>query len=119
MDPEREPDHPWNVNVRIRAERGGRYSRVRIIGELPADGQRFLMTTAAGNTAAGNTAAGNTAAGNTAAGNTAAGEDIRVLPSRRTQRLLDDQPARMRRRIEHDYRERKHGHGLPRTEARE
>ncbi|MFD7087889.1 DUF6879 family protein [Streptomyces sp. NPDC059892] len=99
MDPEREPDHPWNVNVRIRAERGGRYSRVRIIGELPADGQRFLMTTAAGNTAA--------------------GEDIRVLPSRRTQRLLDDQPARMRRRIEHDYRERKHGHGLPRTEARE
>ncbi|MFD7116603.1 MULTISPECIES: DUF6879 family protein [unclassified Streptomyces] len=104
MDPEREPDHPWNVNVRIRAERGGRYSRVRIIGELPADGQRFLMTTAAGNTAA---------------GNTAAGEDIRVLPSRRTQRLLDDQPARMRRRIEHDYRERKHGHGLPRTEARE
>ncbi|MFC9647409.1 DUF6879 family protein [Streptomyces sp. NPDC056937] len=104
MDPEREPDHPWNVNVRIRAERGGRYSRVRIIGELPADGQRFLMTTAAGNTAA---------------GNTAAGEDIRVLPSRRTQRLLDDQPARMRRRTEHDYRERKHGHGLPRTEARE
>ncbi|MFE2500216.1 DUF6879 family protein [Streptomyces scopuliridis] len=67
VDPEPEPDHPWNVNVRIRAEQGGRFSRVRIIDEPPTDGQRFLMATAAGNTAA--------------------GEDIRVLPRGEAERL--------------------------------
>ncbi|MFF8533758.1 DUF6879 family protein [Streptomyces sp. NPDC015532] len=60
VDPAPEPEHPWNVNVRDKAEQGGRFSRVRIIDKPPTDGQRFLMATAAGNTAA--------------------GEDIRVLP---------------------------------------
>lgn len=53
IDPAPEPGHPWNVNVRAKAEQGARFSRVRIIDEPPTDGQRFLMATAAGNTAAG------------------------------------------------------------------
>ena len=65
-DPAPEADHPWNVNVRDKAEQGARFSRVRIIDEPPTDGQRFLMATAAGNIAA--------------------GEDIRVLP--RTEAVL-------------------------------
>ncbi|MFE4591912.1 DUF6879 family protein [Streptomyces laurentii] len=48
-----EPDHPWNVNVREKAARGARFSRVRIIDEPPTDGQRFLMATAVGNVSAG------------------------------------------------------------------
>ncbi|MFF1690746.1 DUF6879 family protein [Streptomyces sp. NPDC058254] len=48
-----EPDHPWNVNVRDKAEQGARFSRVRIVDEPPTDGQRFLMATAAGNVDAG------------------------------------------------------------------
>ncbi|MFE5512247.1 DUF6879 family protein [Streptomyces sp. NPDC056529] len=65
--PATEPDHPWNVNVREKARRGARFSRVRIIDEPPTDGQRFLMATAAGNTAA--------------------GEDIRVLRRATAERL--------------------------------
>ncbi|WP_405585309.1 DUF6879 family protein [Streptomyces sp. NBC_01092] len=65
--PEPEPDHPWNVNVRAKAGRGARFSRVRIVDEPPTDGQRFLMATAAGNVAA--------------------GEDIRVLPRSEAVRL--------------------------------
>ncbi|MFD7064405.1 DUF6879 family protein [Streptomyces sp. NPDC059906] len=53
IDPAPEPDHPWNVNVRTKAEQGARFSRVRIIDQPPTDGQRFLMATAVGNTAAG------------------------------------------------------------------
>lgn len=60
VDPEPEPSHPWNINVRAKTEQGARFSRVRIIDEPPTDGQRFLMATAAGNVDA--------------------GEDIRVLP---------------------------------------
>ncbi|WP_329564962.1 DUF6879 family protein [Streptomyces sp. NBC_01361] len=60
VDPVPEPDHPWNVNVRDKAEQGARFSRVRIVDEPPTDGQRFLMATAAGNVDA--------------------GEDIRVVP---------------------------------------
>ncbi|MFD6972184.1 DUF6879 family protein [Streptomyces sp. NPDC059949] len=65
--PEPEPNHPWNVNVREKAEQGARFSRVRIIDEPPTDGQRFLMATAAGNVAA--------------------GEDIRVLARAEAVRL--------------------------------
>ncbi|MCX5321289.1 DUF6879 family protein [Streptomyces sp. NBC_00120] len=53
VDPVPEPDHPWNVNVRDKAEQGARFSRVRIVDEPPTDGQRFLMATAAGNVDAG------------------------------------------------------------------
>ncbi|MFC9430799.1 DUF6879 family protein [Streptomyces sp. NPDC056987] len=67
VEPAPEPDHPWNVNVRARAEQGGRFSRVRIFDEPPTAGQRFLMATAAGNVAA--------------------GEDIRVLPRAEAERL--------------------------------
>lgn len=67
IDPEPEPDHPWHANVRAKAERGARFSRVRIIDEPPTDGQRFLMATAAGNVAA--------------------GEDIRVLARSEAVRL--------------------------------
>ncbi|GFH36648.1 DUF6879 family protein [Streptomyces pacificus] len=66
-DPQPEPDHPWNVNVREKTAAGGRFSRVRIIDEPPTDGQQFLMATAAGNIAA--------------------GEDIRVLPRGEAVRL--------------------------------
>lgn len=66
-DPQPEPDHPWNQNVRAKAEAGARFSRVRIIDEPPTDGQRFLMAAAAGNVAA--------------------GEDIRVLPRAEAVRL--------------------------------
>ncbi|MEV0963248.1 DUF6879 family protein [Streptomyces sp. NPDC049910] len=66
-DPQPEPDHPWNVNVREKTAAGARFSRVRIIDEPPTDGQRFLMATAAGNVAA--------------------GEDIRVLPRGEARRL--------------------------------
>nr|WP_202450323.1 DUF6879 family protein [Streptomyces sp. SID4917] len=67
IDPQPEPDHPWNVNVRAKAEHGARFSRVRIVDEPPTDGQRFLMATAAGNVAA--------------------GEDIRVLSRAQAERL--------------------------------
>ncbi|MFD0150932.1 DUF6879 family protein [Streptomyces sp. NPDC055721] len=67
IDPEPEPDHPWNVNVRAKAEEGARFSRVRLIDEPPADGQRFLMAAAAGNVLA--------------------GEDIRVLTRAAAERL--------------------------------
>ncbi|MGW8953036.1 DUF6879 family protein [Streptomyces sp. NPDC055709] len=67
IDPQLEPNHPWNVNVREKTTAGARFSRVRIIDEPPTDGQRFLMATAAGNVAA--------------------GEDIRVLPRAEAQRL--------------------------------
>jgi hypothetical protein len=53
VDPQPEPDHPWNVNVRAKTSVGARFSRVRIVDEPPTDGQRFLMATAAGNVAAG------------------------------------------------------------------
>ncbi|MFJ4013922.1 DUF6879 family protein [Streptomyces sp. NPDC090026] len=53
VDPEPEPEHPWNVNVRWKAEQGARFSRVRLIDDPPTDGQRFLMAAAAGNVAAG------------------------------------------------------------------
>ncbi|MEU3222648.1 DUF6879 family protein [Streptomyces sp. NPDC006976] len=59
-DPVPQPGHPWNVNVRAKAEQGARFCRVRIVDDPPTDGQRFLMATAAGNVEA--------------------GEDIRVLP---------------------------------------
>lgn len=65
--PQPEPDHPWNVNVRAKADQGARFSRVRIVDDPPTDGQRFLMATAAGNVAA--------------------GEDIRVLPRSEAVRL--------------------------------
>ncbi|MCX4649516.1 MULTISPECIES: DUF6879 family protein [unclassified Streptomyces] len=65
--PVAEPDHPWNVNVRDKAEQGARFSRVRIVDEPPTDGQRFLMATAAGNVDA--------------------GEDIRVVPRSEAVRL--------------------------------
>ncbi|MER6199824.1 DUF6879 family protein [Streptomyces sp. NPDC001586] len=65
--PEPQADHPWNANVREKAEQGAQFSRVRIIDEPPTDGQRFLMATAAGNVAA--------------------GEDIRVLPRAEAVRL--------------------------------
>lgn len=52
-DPEPEPEHPWNVNVRAKTGRGGRFSRVRILDDPPTDGQRFLMAAAAGNVEAG------------------------------------------------------------------
>ncbi|MER5629495.1 DUF6879 family protein [Streptomyces nitrosporeus] len=67
IDPQPEPEHPWNVNVREKAAEGARFSRIRIIDEPPTDGQRFLMATAAGNVAA--------------------GEDIRVLPRAAAERL--------------------------------
>lgn len=67
IDPASEPGHPWNVNVREKAEQGARFSRVRIIDEPPTDGQRFLMATAAGNVEA--------------------GEDIRVLVRAEAERL--------------------------------
>ncbi|MFE6963138.1 DUF6879 family protein [Streptomyces sp. NPDC057696] len=38
VDPE--PDHPWKVNVRDKAEQGARFSRVGIVDEPPTDGQR-------------------------------------------------------------------------------
>ncbi|GAA2987583.1 DUF6879 family protein [Streptomyces fulvorobeus] len=66
-DPAPEPDHPWNVNVRAKAEQGARFSRVRIVDDPPTDGQRFLMATAAGNVDA--------------------GEDIRVLPRAHAEQL--------------------------------
>lgn len=65
--PDPEPDHPWNVNVRAKAEQGARFSRVRIIDTPPTDGQRFLMATAAGGVAA--------------------GEDIRVLTRAEAEQL--------------------------------
>ncbi|MFE6849013.1 DUF6879 family protein [Streptomyces sp. NPDC057686] len=58
IEPTPEPDNPWHVNVREKAEQGARFSRVRIIDEPPTDGQRFLMAAAAANP----------------------GEDMRVLP---------------------------------------
>ena len=67
VDPEPEPDHPWNVNVRAKAEQGATFSRVRLVDEPPTDGQRFLMATAAGNVDA--------------------GEDIRVLPRAQAEEL--------------------------------
>ncbi|WP_455361991.1 DUF6879 family protein [Streptomyces sp. SYSU K21746] len=67
IEPQAEPDHPWNVNVRQKTAQGARFSRVRIIDEPPTDGQRFLMATAAGNVEA--------------------GEDIRVLPRSEAERL--------------------------------
>ncbi|MFF0064853.1 DUF6879 family protein [Streptomyces sp. NPDC005279] len=67
IDPPPEPGHPWNVNVREKAEQGAAFSRVRIIDEPPTDGQRFLMATAAGNVDA--------------------GEDIRVLTRATAERL--------------------------------
>ncbi|MYU20425.1 DUF6879 family protein [Streptomyces sp. SID8352] len=51
--PQPEPDHPWNLNVRAKAEQGARFSRVRFVDEPPTSGQRFLMATAAGNVDAG------------------------------------------------------------------
>ncbi|MFG2640798.1 DUF6879 family protein [Streptomyces sp. NPDC048370] len=66
-DPQPEPDHPWNVNVRGKAEQGARFARVRIIDEPPTDGQRFLMAAAAGNVEA--------------------GEDIRVITRAEADRL--------------------------------
>ncbi|MFJ6438670.1 DUF6879 family protein, partial [Streptomyces sp. NPDC091416] len=65
--PAPQPGHPWNVNVRAKAEQGARFSRVRIVDDPPTDGQRFLMATAAGNVEA--------------------GEDIRVLPRAEAVRL--------------------------------
>ncbi|MFF3337999.1 DUF6879 family protein [Streptomyces flavidovirens] len=71
VEPQPEPEHPWNVNVRERTAQGAQFSRVRIIDDPPTDGQRFLMATAAGNVAA--------------------GEDIRVLPrAEATQLKLPD-----------------------------
>jgi hypothetical protein len=67
VDPQPEPDHPWNVNVRAKTAAGARFSRVRIVDDPPTDGQRFLMATAAGNVAA--------------------GEDIRVLPRAEAERM--------------------------------
>ncbi|MEU2111810.1 DUF6879 family protein [Streptomyces sp. NPDC019507] len=67
IDPEPEPEHPWNVNVREKTAAGACFSRIRIIDEPPTDGQRFLMATAAGNVEA--------------------GEDIRVLPRARAEQL--------------------------------
>ncbi|WP_327169216.1 DUF6879 family protein [Streptomyces subrutilus] len=67
IEPEEQPEHPWNANVRQKAVQGARFSRVRIIDEPPTDGQRFLMAAAAGNIAA--------------------GEDIRVLPRAEAVRL--------------------------------
>lgn len=67
IHPAPEPDHPWNVNVREKAEQGARFSRVRLVDEPPTDGQRFLMAAAAGNVAA--------------------GEDIRVLTRAEAKRL--------------------------------
>ncbi|MFB7587187.1 DUF6879 family protein [Streptomyces sp. NPDC056169] len=67
IDPAPEPDHPWNVNVRAKAEEGARFARVRLIDDPPTDGQRFLMAAAAGNVAA--------------------GEDIRVLARAEAERL--------------------------------
>uniref|UniRef100_A0AAU2H096 DUF6879 domain-containing protein n=1 Tax=Streptomyces sp. NBC_00060 TaxID=2975636 RepID=A0AAU2H096_9ACTN len=58
VEPQPEPDHPWNVNVRAMTAQGARFSRIRIVDEPPTDGQRFLMASAAANTA---------------------GEDVRVL----------------------------------------
>ncbi len=62
-----EPGHPWNVNVRAKAEQGAQFSRVRVIDEPPTDGQRLFMATAEGNISA--------------------GEDIRVLPRAEAGRL--------------------------------
>lgn len=67
IEPEAQPTHPWNVNVREKTGQGAQFSRVRIIDEPPTDGQRFLMAAAAGNVAA--------------------GEDIRVLGRAEAQRL--------------------------------
>lgn len=67
IEPKAQPEHPWNVNVREKADQGAQFSRVRIIDEPPTDGQRFLMATAAGNVAA--------------------GEDIRVLTRSEAVRL--------------------------------
>ena len=67
IDPQPEPDHSWNVNVRTKAEQGATFSRVRIIDDPPTDGQRFLMATSAGNVDA--------------------GEDIRVLPRAQAEAL--------------------------------
>ncbi|MEV4329591.1 DUF6879 family protein [Streptomyces sp. NPDC049597] len=67
MDPQPEPDHPWNANVRAKAAGGATFSRVRIIDQPPTDGQRFLMATAAANVEA--------------------GEDIRVLARTEADRL--------------------------------
>ncbi|MFB7375545.1 DUF6879 family protein [Streptomyces sp. NPDC056222] len=53
IGPSPEPDHPWNVNVRDKAARGARFSRIRIFDEPPTNGQRFLMASAAGNVDAG------------------------------------------------------------------
>ncbi|MFI8106279.1 DUF6879 family protein [Streptomyces sp. NPDC086023] len=64
-DPAPEPDNPWHVNVRQKAEQGARFSRVRIIDQPPTDGQRFLMAAAAATP----------------------GEDIRVLARAEAERL--------------------------------
>ncbi|MCB5166038.1 hypothetical protein LG634_14480 [Streptomyces bambusae] len=53
INPAPEPDNPWHVNVRAKAEQGARFSRVRIIDTPPTDGQRFLMAAAAANADAG------------------------------------------------------------------
>lgn len=67
VDPQPEPGHSWNVNVRARSAEGKRFARVRIIDVPPTDGQCFLMATAAGNAEA--------------------GEDIRVLARPEAERL--------------------------------
>ncbi|MEF2529155.1 MULTISPECIES: DUF6879 family protein [Streptomyces] len=63
--PAPDPDNPWHVNVRQKAEQGARFSRVRIIDQPPTDGQRFLMAAAAATP----------------------GEDIRVLARAEAERL--------------------------------
>ncbi|GAA1586039.1 DUF6879 family protein [Streptomyces globosus] len=68
IDPAPEPENPWHVNVRRKAEEGARFSRVRIVDEPPTDGQRFLMAAAA-------------------AAHAADGEDIRVLARAEAVRL--------------------------------
>lgn len=67
IQPQPEPEHPWNLGVRQKTAEGARFSRVRIIDEPPTTGQRFLMATAAGNVDA--------------------GEDIRVLTRADAERL--------------------------------